>query len=112
MPPGIDAIWLLNSPTLVSNVASYSKAAIQNKLPLASGTSQYESGVLISYGQQHFKTGEQASHLAHKILRGVAPSDLMIEQCNFILGINLQTAQAIGIEIPVNILNQSDFLIR
>ncbi len=108
----VDAIWLLNSPFLVSNIASYMEAAIQHKLPLASGASQYESGVLISYGQKHFRTGQQASNLADKILRGTAPSDLMIEQCDFILGINMQTARAIGMDIPNNILNQADHIVR
>ncbi len=108
----LDAIWLLNSPFLVSNVRLYKEAAIRSNIPLASGASQHKAGVMVSYGQKHFKTGEQASRLAHKILQGMPPANLPIETCDFFLGINLQTAQAIGITVSENILKQADYIIR
>jgi len=112
IPENVDAIWLLNSYFLVSRVSMFSEAAIKYRLPLASGTSQYKAGVLISYAPNHFRMGEQASRLAHRILQGAKPSDLPVEMANFFLCINLQTASAIGLEISDNILEQADDIIQ
>jgi putative ABC transport system substrate-binding protein len=108
----VHAVWLLNSPLLVSNVTEYVKAANRRRLPTASSTSQSRAGILITYGQESMRTGEQASFLAHKILSGARPSDLPVETSDFFLGINLQTAKAVGLEIPESILQQAHFLTR
>ena len=112
IPEEMDSIWLLNSPALVSNVEKFVHVAIKRKLPLASATSQYKKGVLVSYGQDHFRTGEQASRLANKILHGTLPANLPVETADFFLGINMQTARSLAIEIPADILNQADFIVR
>lgn len=112
IPGEADSIWLLNSSFLVSNIDLFVTTAIKRKLPLSSVTSQYRAGVMISYGQVPFRTGEQASRLAHSILRGTSPADLPVEITDFSLGINLKTAQAAGIEIPNDILQQANFIIR
>ncbi len=112
IPGDADSIWLLNSPFFVSNIDLFVNTAIKQKLLLSSGTSQYKAGVMISYGQAPFRTGEQASRLAHSILQGAPPADLPVEISNFSLGINLKTAQEAGIEIPDDILQQADFIIR
>ncbi|MEN8264274.1 MAG: ABC transporter substrate-binding protein, partial [Nitrospirota bacterium] len=103
VPEDIDAIWLLNSHFLVSRIKVFMDSAIRHKIPVASGASQYKSGVVISYGQDHFRTGKRAGRLAHRILQGTAPADLPVEITEFFLGINLKTAGKLGIEIPDNI---------
>ncbi|MBI5207154.1 MAG: ABC transporter substrate-binding protein [Candidatus Firestonebacteria bacterium] len=112
IPKEADSIWLLNSNFLVSNIKIFTDSAIRHKIPLSSGTSQYKSGVLVSYGQDPFETGIQASRLAHNILHGVSPSDLPVETADFFLGINLKTAELIGIKIPDDILQQADGIVR
>jgi putative ABC transport system substrate-binding protein len=112
IPRDVHAVWLLNSPLLVSNVTEYVKAANRRRLPTASSASQSGAGILITYGQESFRTGEQASFLAHKILSGTRASDLPVETSDFFLGINLQTAKAVGLEIPESILQQAHFLNR
>lgn len=112
IPDRVDSIWLLNSAFLVSNVDLLVKSAIKHKLPLSSGTSQYNNGVMLSYGQKHFKTGEQAARLAHRILGGIPPSDLPVETADFYLGINLRTERAIGLKIPDDVLLQADDIVR
>lgn len=112
IPRNVDAVWLLNSPLLVSNVHEYVKAAHKRRLPSASSASQSREGILITYGQDSLRTGEQASFLAHKILKGTPPANLPVETSDFFLGINLHTAKAIGLEIPGTIIQQADFLYR
>ncbi len=112
VPAGVDSLWLLNSSFLVSHINMFVEASRKYKLPLSSGTSQYKAGVMISYGQAPFHTGEQASRLAHKIFEGVRPEDIPVESTEFYLGINLKTAQDIGLRIPDDILQHADGIVR
>ena len=108
----VDAIWLLTSYFLVDNIDLFVNASLSRKVPLASGTSQYNKGVTISYGQNMFRTGEMASSLAHKIIRGARPSELPIETTDFFLGINLEMAESIGLDVSDYMLQQADFIAR
>jgi putative ABC transport system substrate-binding protein len=112
IPAEADSIWLLNSPFLVSNIRFYVEAAAKHKLPLSSGTSQYGAGVMMSYGQDLFATGEQAAALAAKILQGIRPSELPVETAEFHLGINLRAARAAGVTISDDILQQAKHIVR
>lgn len=112
IPKEADAIWILNAPLVVGNLDLVTPAAIERRLPVATATGQYKNGVLLSYGQEHSRTGAQAGRLAGKILRGTPPAELPVETCDYFLGLNLQTAQAMGLEIPDEILRQADFIIR
>ena len=112
LPGDIDALWLLNSHFLVKHTELYVEAAIKHRLPLGSGTSQVDDGVMVSYGQNAFRTGELAAGLAHKVLQGRSPSELPVEVTDFFLGINLKTAASIGIDISEDILHVADTIIR
>jgi len=112
MPDDIDAIFVLNSILIVSNLDLTVKKAIEKQLPVGSGTGQYLNGVTISYGQDLFSSGRQASRLAHKILLGTSPGDIPVEITDYFLGINLKTAMASGLLIPENILQQADRIVR
>lgn len=112
LPANIDAIWMVNSSLFSPYLEQFVQAAIRHKLPLVAATSLQRVGVLLTYGKDTFRVGEQASRLAHKILQGVDPAELPVEIAQFFLGIDLQAAQAIGLEIPEDILNQADFIVR
>ena len=112
LPSQVDAIWLLNSHFLVKHIALFVETAVRHKLPLGSNTSRIESGVLITYGQDAFRTGEMAADLAHKIFQGIPPASLPVEITDFFLGVNLKTANAIGIDISDDILHVAYTIIR
>jgi putative ABC transport system substrate-binding protein len=71
-----------------------------------------EQGALVSFGVDLSNVGRQAARLADQILQGQSPAELPVEQAEFSLTINLKTAEAIGLEIPDEILSQAGRLIR
>ena len=88
------------------------KTAIEKKLLIGSAAAQSDVGVTVSYGMIAEKTGRQASRLAGLLLSGRSPTDIPSEIADFYLGVNLNTAEASGIEIPATILQQADIIIR
>ena len=113
IPQGIDAIFMLPDSMVNAHLAELLTAAFERKLPV-SGPSivQVEKGTLTAYGIIHHEAGAQAAHIADQVLKGVDPGGLPVETAEFFLGINLKTAEAIGLDIPPEILQQAEFIIR
>jgi len=113
IPPQTDAIWMTCSHLLFSNADMIVKASLARRIPTASSThSPFRSGILVSYGEDDFHLGEDVSRLADKVLRGASPAHVPVETAEFFLGINLQTARALGITVPPEVISQADFLVR
>lgn len=113
IPRNADALWMTCSHLLFSNVDKIVKAAAARRIPTASSThSPYRSGILVSYGEDDLHLGEEVSRLADKLLKGVSPAHVPVETADFFLGINLQTARALGISVPPEVIKQADFLVR
>ena len=71
------------------------------------------SGGLMFYGANYRDLSRRAADYVDKILRGMKPADLAVQQpTKFELVINLRTAKALGIEIPLRLLVLADELIE
>jgi len=113
IPEDIDAIFLVPDSMVNSRLADVLAIAYDRKLPVSGpSTAQVEEGALTTYGFIHHEVGAQAARIAHHILKGADPGGYPVETAESYLAINLQVADAIGLEIPYEILQQAEIIIR
>jgi putative ABC transport system substrate-binding protein len=90
------------------------QATIAHRLPTIFVEAEVvEMGGLISYGVNLEDEARRAADLVAKVLGGTRPGDLSVNQATrFELAVNLNTARAIGVEIPRSILLRADRVIE
>jgi putative ABC transport system substrate-binding protein len=72
-----------------------------------------DAGGLIAYGASFHDLYRRAASQVKKILQGIKPSDLPIEQASkFEFVVNVRTAQAIGLQLPPTLLARADEVIE
>jgi ABC-type uncharacterized transport system substrate-binding protein len=88
--------------------------AVSNKVPTIHGLREMvDAGVLISYGASFHDLYRRAASQVRKILQGVKPGDIPIEQASsFEFVVNLRTAKAIGLDLPPTLLARADEVIE
>jgi putative ABC transport system substrate-binding protein len=88
--------------------------AQRNELPLVASTRELAPlGALITYGPDVRAHLRRAASYVVRILRGMHPGELPIEQPDkFELVINLKTAKVLGITIPPSLLARADEVIE
>ncbi|MGY4285450.1 hypothetical protein ACVWXO_004670 [Bradyrhizobium sp. LM2.7] len=110
-PFGTKAISFGTSTTFVALAArkQIGELAIKNRLPAMFPGGTADAAGLITYGTSVADSWRKFAVFADRIFKGTKPADLPVDVITRReLIFNLQTAQAIGVTIPPEILKRAD----
>lgn len=84
--------------------------SLAHRLPLCVWSKEtFDPGALMSYGPDQIAMCRRAASLVDKILKGIKPSEIPVEQPTRLeLRINLKTAKALGLTVPPTLLTIAD----
>jgi ABC-type uncharacterized transport system substrate-binding protein len=106
----VEALYVANDPLVIMHRVRISTLALVSRLPTMYGAREHvEAGGLMTYAPNFADLYRRAAEYVDKILRGVQPADLPVEQpTKYDLVINLTTANALGLIVPPALLARAD----
>jgi putative ABC transport system substrate-binding protein len=110
----IDGVVTEGPPIMSSNRKKILQLAEKHRLPAIHTELEWANdGGLMSYGANRTEPYRRAAVFIDKILKGINPGDLPIEQpTKFEFVVNLKTAKQIGVTIPQSMLFRADRVIK
>ncbi len=114
IPENVDAVFQPRASSIGARFIAMVQVATARHLPtfVSDVNTVKAGGVLVGYGPAYPEMGKQLARMADKVLKGTDPGTLPIEDAEAYLGINLVTAQALGLTIPDAILRQATVIVR
>ena len=109
-----EALVVMSDAALYDLREPISALALRHRLPTIAYVPEFtDVGALMSYGPPRRAMYRRSADYVKKILAGAKPADLPVEQpTQMELSINLQTAKALGIQIPDGLLARADRVIE
>jgi ABC-type uncharacterized transport system substrate-binding protein len=110
----VDALILHIASPISEHWPQFIEFAHKQRLPTTGLTRRFvELGGLMYFGPKSAEMWHRAAYFVDRVLRGVKPADLPVEQpTKFELVINLKTAKALGLTIPPSLLARADQVIE
>jgi putative ABC transport system substrate-binding protein len=109
-----DALFVAADAFFASRVAQFITLTARDRIPAAYSLRDFViAGGLMSYGADLAEAGYQIGVYSGRILKGAKPVDLpVLQSTKFEFVLNLQTARALGIEVPSGVLSIADEVIE
>ena len=111
----VDAFLVRGDPHILeANIAQVVSLAATHRIPAMYPWRTYvEAGGLMSYAANSADNYRHAATYVDKILKGARPADLPVQQpTKFQLIINIKTARALGLTVPLSLLARADEVIE
>src|SRR6266511_2896279 len=107
------ALYIASDSLIISDRGRINTLALGVQMPtLYSIEDNVRAGGLLSYGPNRPELYRRAADFVDKILRGTRPADIPVEQpTKFKLVINLKTAKALGLKVPLTLQVAADEII-
>ena len=114
LAPDVQALAQLGSPLMNQSGGKIAAVTARHRLPGISPFRTFSAaGGLVSYGVDLLELYRRLVPFVVKVLRGVKPGDIPIEQpVKFQLVVNLRTARTLGLSVPPNFLLSADEVIE
>jgi putative ABC transport system substrate-binding protein len=108
-----EALYVVEDPIIFAHRTTFLDLASKARLPTIHELRRWpENGALISYGPDLHDLFYRAASYVDRILKGVKPNDLPVEQpTKFELAINAKTAKTLGLAVPPSLLARADEVI-
>jgi putative tryptophan/tyrosine transport system substrate-binding protein len=99
---------------LLNHRAEVASLAARHRVPAIYPFRQFtDVGGLISYGNDGIDNYRRAATYADRILKGAKPSELPVQApVRFELVVNLKAANALGLEVPLQLQQRADEVIE
>ncbi len=109
-----DALVISPDQFLTSRIEQLAQLTLLNRIPAISQLRQFTTaGGLASYGSSETEYYRPIGIYAGRILKGEKPSDLPVQRSSKVeLIINLKTASALGLTIPLPLVGRADEVIE
>lgn len=113
VPEGAD--WIFLTPFLPFDLSFNDElfnVSMAQKIPIAGFVAQPTFGYLLTYGPSLSETARQAASLTDQILRGANASEIPVSIADNILILNLEAAEALGVDLSRAVLRQANQIMR